>query len=49
MAGFTAGEGCFSIGITPSSTIKTGVQVQLRFQLTQHSIDEAFMKSLIKF
>jgi len=49
MVGFTAGEGCFSIRITKSSTTKTGFQVQLRFNITQHSIDKVFMNSLVNF
>ena len=49
MAGFVAGEGCFSIRITKSLTMKTGFQVQLRFQITQHSIDKVFMESLVNF
>lgn len=43
------GEGCFSFRITKSSTVKTGYQVQLRFQITQHSIDKVFMSSLENF
>lgn len=49
MVGFTAGEGCFSIRITKSLSLKTGLQVQLRFNITQHSIDKVFMNSLINF
>lgn len=49
MVGFTAGEGCFSIKITKSLTLKTGFQVQLRFNITQHSIDKIFMNSLVNF
>jgi hypothetical protein len=49
MAGFVAGEGCFSIKIAKSLTVKTGYQVQLRFQITQHSIDKVLMKSLETF
>ena len=49
MAGFVAGEGCFSIRITKSLTLKTGYQVQLRFNVTQHSIDKVFMNSLVAF
>ena len=37
VVGFTAGKGCFSVGITKSLTLKTGFQVQLRFNITQHS------------
>jgi len=40
MAGFVSAEGCFSIRITKSLTTKSGYQVQLRFQITQHSIDK---------
>ena len=49
VVGFTAGEGCFSITIKKSKTVKTGFQVQLRFKLTQHSKDELLMKSLITY
>jgi hypothetical protein len=49
VAGFTAGEGCFSIAVQKSQTVKTGFQVQLRYLLTQHIIDEELMKSLINF
>lgn len=38
VVGFTSGEGCFSVKITKSLTVKTGFQVQLRFQITQHSL-----------
>lgn len=46
LVGFTAGEGCFSVGITKSPTVKTGFQVQLRFQITQHSSETALMQKL---
>ena len=49
MVGFTAAEGCFSIRITKSLTTKIGYQVQLRYQITQHSIDKVFMHTLDKF
>ena len=49
VVGFTAGEGSFSIGITKSLTVKTGFQVQLRFQITQHSTETALMKNFICF
>jgi len=49
MAGFASAEGCFSIRITKSLTTKSGYQVQLRFQITQHSIDKVFMNSLDTF
>ena len=37
VSGFSSGEGCFYISITKSSQYKSGAQVKLRFQLTQHS------------
>lgn len=49
VAGFTDREGCFSIRITNSPTAKTGLQVQLRFNITQHSIDKELMESLVIF
>ena len=48
MVGFTDAEGCFSIRITKSTT-KIGLQVQLRYQITQHSIDKILMNSLVNF
>lgn len=49
VVGFTAGEGCFSVGITKSLTLKTGLQVQLRFSITQHCVDTALMQNLTVF
>ena len=49
LVGFTEAEGCFSVIINESSTIKTGFQIQLRFKLTQHIKDENLMKSLVEF
>ena len=46
LAGFVSGEGCFAVSIIKSSTHKTGVQVLLRFSLSQHSRDELLLKSL---
>nr|YP_010170367.1 LAGLIDADG homing endonuclease [Phanerochaete carnosa]QRZ60349.1 LAGLIDADG homing endonuclease [Phanerochaete carnosa] len=45
VAGFTSGEGYFAVKILESSTHKTGFQVKLIFQLTQHSRDDCLMKS----
>jgi hypothetical protein len=47
--GFTSGEGCFSVIINKSQSVKTGYQVQLRFQLTQHIRDEQLMKNLMGY
>nr|YP_009568354.1 LAGLIDADG endonuclease [Orbilia oligospora]QBL02033.1 LAGLIDADG endonuclease [Orbilia oligospora]QID02735.1 LAGLIDADG endonuclease [Orbilia oligospora]QID02803.1 LAGLIDADG endonuclease [Orbilia oligospora]QID02844.1 LAGLIDADG endonuclease [Orbilia oligospora] len=50
MVGFTAGEGCFSIRITEiKKAVKVGYQVQLRFNITQHSIDKALIDSFVNF
>ena len=49
VAGFSTGEGCFFIKITKSSHSKQGVNIQLKFQLTQHSRDESLMRSLINY
>ena len=48
VAGFISGEGCFFINIKPS-THKSGYQVLLVFQVSQHSRDEQLMKSLISY
>jgi len=49
LAGFVAAEGCFFVGISKSSTIKIKVNVQLEFNLTQHSRDDLLIKSLMEY
>lgn len=49
LAGFTSGEGCFSINVIASKTNLCGHQVQLKFILTQHSRDTLLMTSLINY
>jgi hypothetical protein len=49
VSGFTAGEGCFFINIIKSSQYKSGAQIKLRFQLTQHKRDTWLMKTLIEY
>ena len=49
LAGFISAEGCFFINITNSVTYSIGFQVQLLFQITQHSRDELLMKILIVY
>lgn len=49
VAGFTEGEGCFNVNIRSSKTHKTGAQVQLRFEIAQHSRDYELMNSLVKY
>ena len=47
VAGFTSGEGYFGVKLLSSNTIKTGKQVRLIFQITQHTRDEFLKVSLI--
>jgi len=49
LAGFTSGEGCFILNLFKSSAYKTGFKVQLRFQITQHSRDEALFRSFVEY
>ena len=49
VAGFTSGDGSFKIKFAKSSSYKSGFQVTLIFQLTQHSKDELLMKSFISY
>jgi len=44
LAGFISGEGCFFVKIFKSNT-NMGEAVSLGFKLTQHSRDEALMRS----
>jgi len=49
VAGFTSGEGSFMVKVRKSSAYKTGFQILLAFQLTQHSRDENLMRSLVEY
>ncbi len=49
LAGFTSGDGNFSVSINKSSSNKLGFKVALRYHLYQHDRDEKFMRSLIKY
>ena len=49
LAGFTTGEGCFFVSMSKSLTHKSGFQVQLVFQITQHSRDYILIQSLISY
>ena len=49
LAGFASGEGCFAVSIRKSSAYKAGVQVLLRFSLTQHSKDEQLLKNFVDY
>ena len=46
LVGFTSAEGNFLIMIRKSETTKSGVQVQLRYSLTQHVRDLELMKRI---
>lgn len=48
-AGFTSGEGSFSVLIHKSSSCKFGFTVSLRFQLDQDSRDAELVRNLIKY
>jgi len=49
LAGFTTAEGCFCIYIQKSVTTKSGVNVQLEFNISQHKRDEQLLASLVEF
>jgi hypothetical protein len=49
LAGFASAEGSFMINILNSSSNRTGYQVSLVFQLTQHIRDEVLMRNIIDF
>jgi hypothetical protein len=40
LRGFTMGERCFLVEISKSSAYKTGLNIRLRFQVTQHIRDD---------
>lgn len=48
-AGFTSGDGCFSVEVLKSSTYKIGYQVILKFSIIQHCRDSELLKNLMKF
>lgn len=48
LAGFAAGEGCFSVSIFKDTT-NTGFTVKLIFILAQHSRDMALLQSLVDY
>jgi hypothetical protein len=49
LAGFATAEGCFFVNIQKSATTKSGVNVQLEFNLSQHKRDEQLLASLVEF
>ena len=49
VAGFTSGEGCLIVRIKKSSTHRTGLGVELVFQITQHTRDEQLLLCFINY
>ena len=49
IAGFATAEGCFFVNIQKSETTKSGVNIQLEFNISQHKRDEQLVASLVKF
>nr|YP_010121868.1 hypothetical protein KQ509_mgp23 [Monilinia fructicola]QRF72244.1 hypothetical protein [Monilinia fructicola] len=47
-AGFTSGDGSFSVGIWPSTT-KLKFSVNLEFKLTQHNRDKVLLESFVAY
>ena len=49
IAGFTSGDGSFSVSVYNTPARKLGVRVLIRFMITQHLRDELLMKSLVEY
>ena len=49
LTGFTDGDGCFFVHLTPSKTHLVGFKVILGFQLSQHTRDEKLFISFIAY
>lgn len=49
LTAFTSGEGSFAVRMFSSSSHRTGYQVQLRFQITQHYRDKDLMEKIVKY
>lgn len=49
VVGFVDGEGCFYVKVRKDYNYKTGYQVQLLFQITQHMRDKELINVLIKY
>jgi hypothetical protein len=47
--GFCEGESCFFVDVFKSKTYKTGYQVKLKFQISQHSRDIQLMNNIVKY
>lgn len=49
VAGFVEAEGCFFITAIKSKSYKTGYQIQLNFNIVQHSRDFLLIKSFVNY
>jgi len=49
VAGFTEGDGCFNVSVRKSNSTKSGVQIILRYQVTQHIRDSILVHNFIEF
>lgn len=49
VVGFAEAEGCFMVKISKSSAFKAGVQIQLKFQITQSSRDVLLINKLVTY
>jgi hypothetical protein len=49
VAGFTEGEGCFNVSVRKSNSTKSGVQVILRYKITQHVRDSVLVSNFIEY
>lgn len=49
VAGFTEGDGCFNVSVRKSNSTKSGVQVILRYQVTQHIRDSVLVHNFVEF
>ena len=49
VTGFTDGEGCFFVGISPNSKYKTGYRVKASFQIGLHAKDLALLEKIQLF
>jgi len=49
LSGFVEAEGCFYVSLYKSVASKTGYAARLEFILSQHNLDQEFMKSLVEY
>lgn len=49
IAGFTSGDGGFFVGILPNKDVLLKHQVRLKFDITQDSRDEQFIRTFVTF